>query len=212
MRAILGADGGEVEILIRSSAGSARVVGHIVEATSRGERKLFSQNDPRWRGHIIAPGHTIGRSGCYITSLAMFLSERYTVTPDEVCEMLRAAGVLVGADVGRPERISSAFRDAQFVGRWDWLLIPADVRLMKEWAENNYGVLLWVKFAPDNRPMEPANQHFVLLWEWDSNPFIADPWDGNVKRLLPRFGLSHWDTARAVYGARVFRWEASRGQ
>lgn len=164
----------------------------------------YAQTDPRWQAFQIAPGYLMGRYGCYITCIAMFLPlAGYWDTPPEVSERLRAVGALSGALVARPERISLAYPGVSFVARYDWRDVPADTDAIREHWQSGHQVLLEVEFTPGGaRP--PEDQHFVLLYQYEDNPYIVDPHDGQVKRLLPRYGLPGWDARRAIYGARIF--------
>lgn len=197
------ADGDGIIVAIGTRSGVVVVRG-TVERVLEARLHLYSQNDPRWASYQIAPGRTMGGYGCYITCIAMFLPlAGYWDTPPQVAERLRNAGVLQDALVAKPERIALAYPGVRFVARYDWANVPADVSLLGEEWRKGRQVLLEVEFSPGgSRP--PADQHFVLLYQWEENPYVADPYDGVVRRLLPRYGLPSWDAARAIYGARIF--------
>jgi len=75
----------------------------------------------------------------------------------------------------------------------------SDVRFAEE-----LGDVIMTEFTPGGAT-PPTDQHFVIALELDGGDLIiADPWTGEIARLLDRYALANWDLARAIYGARLF--------
>ena len=55
---------------------------------------MYSQRDPKWANNKLGTSnHTIGQSGCVITSICnLLLKHGYEITPDEANERIKNAG------------------------------------------------------------------------------------------------------------------------
>lgn len=160
----------------------------------------YSQRDPRWRDKVYAGGLTFGKAGCYTVCVAMLAGEE----PPIVAQKLQEANCYEGAHLSHPGRIPIAYPNLVWRGRLDWRSIPASLETLAVQLTNG-AVIIETEFRPGGAT-PPTDQHFVIAESFTANRLdlnIIDPWDGTRTQLLARYALSHWDLARAIYGARL---------
>jgi hypothetical protein len=151
------------------------------------ELALFSQRDPEWRDTIYGGGMTLGVAGCLVTCIAMLTGD----TPPVCATKLADAGVLEGAYVSRPAKIIDAYPDLTYGGTVHWRNTAADLDSLAAWLENG-PVVIETEFAPGGAA-PPLDQHFVVALELDGDDLIiADPWTGEIARLLERYAKEDW--------------------
>ena len=163
------------------------------------ELALWSQRDPRWRDYIYGGGMTLGVSGCLVTCIAMLTGDE----PPACARKLADAGVLEGSYVSRPAKIIEAYPDLSYGGTVHWRDTAADLEMLAAWLEDG-PVVIETEFSPGGA-VPPTDQHFVIALELDGDDLIiADPWTGEIARLLARYARDDWSLQRAVYGVRLF--------
>lgn len=120
--------------------------------------KNYSQNDPRWKNLRLGTSDTtFGKSGCFVTSLAMLAD----VEPTKANELFKTSGVYRnGCLIGDPQKAADVLRIG-YEGKGD----PTSPRGSTCIAETNH-------YAPITK------QHF-FVWIGDGN--IIDPIDGKKK-------------------------------
>ena len=147
---------------------------------------LFSQRDPRWRGHPLGWGPalgTIGDYGCFDTVLAMIAHDRGALgaNPASLDELFTAQKVFVRDPTGTFDLLPdnaldrvypAGFQTAGYAG------YRADLIALAVASPDTYAVL-WI-----STPSVPT--HFVIAWSKDGR-YIADPWTGQVG-LLAGYG------------------------
>jgi hypothetical protein len=163
------------------------------------EIALYSQRDERWRDHIYGGGQTLGAAGCLITCIAMLTGD----TPPVVASKLTDAGALEGAYLSRPSLVPHAYPTLPYGGTVHWRDTAADLEQLARWLEDG-PVVIETEFDPGGAK-PPLDQHFVVALELDGDDLIiADPWTGEIARLLERYAAETWDLRRAIYGARLY--------
>jgi hypothetical protein len=171
---------------------------------------VWSQNDPRWKNLIYSHSMTFGATGCLVCCVAMIVSVAYAEAPEppEVANHLKRVGAFVGDMLSRPARIPDAYERLSWGGVVHWRTVPADIEFLRR-ELNTYGqTIAEVKWNPAGASPADGNQHFVVVTELlpDGDVMIADPWDGEVKKLSEsRYVLPGWTAARALHGLRLVR-------
>jgi len=175
------------------------IIAHL-EQSLPGNLTLYSQRDPRWRNMVYAGNQTFGKAGCYTVCVAMLAGE----DPPTVAQKLQKAQCYNGAELNHPGRIPIAYPNLTWRGKLNWRAGPANLKILAE--RLNYGpTIIETEFRPGGAA-PPEDQHFVIAESFTPNKqdlCIIDPWDGTRTQLLARYALSHWNLARAIYGARL---------
>jgi len=170
--------------------------------------KAISQRDPRWADEKLGTSaETIGGYGCLITDIAMMANEAGDpVTPSELnARLIKAGGyadgnLLIFADVSKA---ANALTMTKLISCEE---IPApmdeiDARLA---AGEMAAVEVWFERARKNK-------HWVLLYGKAGNSYlIADPWDGQLKRLSD-YGFGAWSAATIIRRAVFYRLNRTAG-
>jgi len=171
--------------------------------------KALSQRDPRWSDEKLGTSAvTIGGYGCLITDVAMMANEAGDpVTPGELnARLIKAGGyasgnLLIFADVSKA---TDALTMTKLISCEE---IPApmdeiDARLA---AGEMAAVEVWFERAR-------INKHWVLLYGKAGNSYlIADPWDGQLKRLSD-YGFGAWSAATIIRRAVFYKLNRAAGQ
>lgn len=130
--------------------------------------EVYSQNDPRWKYKKLGNSKvsTIGRYGCFVTSLAMMDGRR----PDIINNILKTAGCFTGryGDLLNSEKAAKTL-GFKYYGR------EYDINKMPKWTPNIKEV--------DFSPRRGKQQHFVLRVEINGKRKIVDPIDGSIKPI-----------------------------
>jgi hypothetical protein len=135
-----------------------------VEAPQTEDFALYSQRDPKWCKVPLGFGKTtIGSHGCFLTSLAMMVQQE----PDKVNEILKKKKAFY-QDLIISEKAATAL-NLDYFGR-EYLI------------DNEPNWFPSIKEV-DMSPVPGKQQHFTVRIMRDGRKYIADPWDGQVKRI-----------------------------
>lgn len=132
---------------------------------------ILSQRDPRWASETLGKTNfTIGRWGCTITSISMYLSWlNKWKTPGELAKLFLFTkdGLLIWASLPK-----AGIKLVRRFYAYDKALIDGGLK------HKSAGVLLQVE-----------NYHWVLAVgkTWTGDYKIADPWTGTVIALKSRY-------------------------
>ena len=168
----------------------------------------YSQRDPRWANLPYNTGSTFAKNGCLVVCVAMIVSAAYPdrILPPEVADNLKRAGCFVGDYLSRPSRIPDAYPRLSWDGVVHWRDKPADMAFLRSELSTYGCAIAEVKWNPNGSQPQMSNQHFVVVTELtaDGDAIIADPWDGDFKRLsASHYSLPGWTVARVITGLRL---------
>lgn len=158
----------------------------------------YSQRDSRWNyvplGNSI---YNVGNAGCAVTSVAMLTNHN----PGELTDYLnRVSGF---TSDGRLYWAKAAIDGLKFIQYHVWDNVKADLEIVKRCLSAN-PCPVKVDFHPGGK----NDSHFVLALEFTEDGkdlYIADPWDGQRKKLLETYAAADWDLARAIYALAEYR-------
>jgi hypothetical protein len=162
----------------------------------------FSQNDPRWREHILGDGpKTFGEFGCLVTDMSMMLNrfaERYDpLQLNDLFLTLPEGQGFVGSEIyfAAP---ANAFAHLTFFGNFRPLEVsdvafsaydPHLISHINEELTNGQGVILQVDIDPADPYNVGVEQHWLLAVARQGDDYLViDPLDGRAVSLRGRYG------------------------
>ena len=130
---------------------------------------MYSQRDSKWSNNKLGTSnHTIGQSGCVITSICnLLLKHGYEITPDEANERIKNAGGYANGNL----IIWSKLKDALPVEAYRYY--GYDNNKVSQAIEDNKGCLVEASGARIG-----GSKHWTLF---TGDGKSEDPWFGNVK-------------------------------
>lgn len=145
--------------------------------------KLYSQQDPTWRGRTLGSALTIGNAGCLLTCIAMVVSYfGHEETPATLDDKLDNNGgysgnLFVWGAV--PKLYSDIFYKGLVATPTELTLAQMD--FIKGQIDKKMPVLLQIDNIPQTSVLD---EHWILAVDYDGDDFIiVDPWDGATKRI-----------------------------
>jgi hypothetical protein len=158
----------------------------------------FGQRWDPWQWQKL--GHsqtsTIHDYGCALTCAAMVINYYGIDTdPGRLNDWMKAKGGFSDDLIiwGAAEKLGNGI---DFVGRWDWQTVPADLNVINAELDAGNPVIAEVRL-----PYNGAKQHFVVITgRSGATYYINDPWEGDQSTFQQRYH----DPARYIYGIRVY--------
>ena len=146
--------------------------------------KIFSQNDPLWKGDRLGSSGTIGGVGCLMTDVAMLLNwYGHNVTPKTLNQSIIDNKGYSG-NLFIWQIIPVLFSDVTWGGMVSGVVNPltkTQMDYIKARIDEGYPVILQIDTIPSTSKLD---EHWVLAVDYDGDDFIvADPWDGVTKRI-----------------------------
>lgn len=146
--------------------------------------KIFSQNDEEWRKDRLGLDGTIGGVGCLMTCVAMLLNWfGHDETPKTLNQKMNNNEGYLG-NFWIWQTITAIFPDISWGNLVGGLVDPltdAQMKYIKARIDEGYPVLLQIDNIPATSKLD---EHWVLAFKYDGDDFfVADPWDGAVKRI-----------------------------
>jgi Peptidase_C39 like family len=153
----------------------------------------FSQNDPRWAGHMLgfSSWETVGRYGCFVTAMAnVAQAQGSDVNPDQINQMLKDRGKFVRdsygqiADITGYDALGALGLHSHFVEQKNWPgtdVAPAsyfDVR-----TSVNTEVIIMIDYHPETAGVQTHFVRVIGLNTAKTDVEIVDSWDGKRKWL-----------------------------
>jgi len=148
----------------------------------------FSQNDPEWRDDIMQTcGHTIGASGCAVTSVAMVF--RYYAVGTSPCTLNQCLGNHACPIDWNTAASNCSENKATYSGSpgFAWSTVESNLSAGR----------------PVIVQLNGGNGHYVVIVSGSGNSgsgyTINDPWDGQVKSLSAYTSNSWMPTGLRIY-------------
>lgn len=173
------------------------------------ELTAYSQNDDKWAGDLLgfSDGYwNMGNGGCAVTSMAIWLSQRFNITPGQLNKRLRKDGGFYGAEI-LWHKVPGIMGDIQYWKRRDWEppVGNAQIAEVVDAIEDGNGAIVELDFNKD----KPGQQmHFAVAVKWDPERrdlWIIDPWDGERKWFAETYGRGNDKAEHLLWGLRAFR-------
>jgi len=146
-------------------------------------KKVFSQNDSRWKNDILGENGTIGGIGCLMTSVTMMLNwYGHSETPKTLNQKLIDSGGYLG-NLFIWGVIPILFSDVMWGGLVNTIdpLTKTQMDFIRAKIDEGIPVILQIDTIPATSKLD---EHWVLAVDYDGDDFmVADPWDGVVKRI-----------------------------
>ena len=167
---------------------------------------MFSQRNPIWSDiHLGTSSRlTIGSDGCLLTCGAQMLKDcGINTDPARFNRWMARNGGFVGGYLIRFDKMGvPANLSCEVIS---CMSQPAPVEHIREVVDSGGFVIVHVDFNPTSLYVQ---QHWVRILEFTDggDALIHDPWlpDGGPAYLLTRYGLPHWDLARAIFRVALY--------
>lgn len=146
--------------------------------------KVFSQNDPAWKGKTLGTKGTIGAYGCLMTDIAMICAYYgKPENPDSLNEKLKTSGGYASGNLYVWAALTTIYPDIKYGGQWQTpdALTAYQMSFIREKINAGYPVLFQIDTIPSTSGLD---EHWVLAVDYEGDDFmVADPWDGVIKRI-----------------------------
>jgi hypothetical protein len=149
---------------------------------------LYDQRDPIWADiRLGGTDYTMGRAGCAVTAATMVASQVSEMNPGEMVQWLNDHDGFTSGGLLWWSKIAEAVEGLAFVTYHTWRR-PGEVAnldVVREVLDRGPAVMQ-VDFDPADSDLDT---HFVTaLWLEEGDVVVADPWTGEVVRLMETYG------------------------